>query len=79
MKEVLEFIIKSLVQNKDEVSVTEEINGRNSHFVVEVDAKELGAVIGKSGVIANSIRTVVQAVNPNHGRVSIKFNAKNAK
>lgn len=78
MKEVLEFIVKSLVQNKDVVTVTEQVQGKNTSFVVEVDAKELGAVIGKSGAIANSIRTVVQALNSNHGRVNIKFNAKNA-
>lgn len=73
MKEVLEFIVKSLVNNKDVVTVVEQTKGKNTNFVVTVDESDLGAVIGRAGAIANSIRTVVQALNPNHGRVGIKF------
>ena len=74
MKEVLEFIVKSLVQNKDVVKVEEQVKGKNTNYVVTVDEKDLGAVIGRAGAVANSIRTVVQALNTSHGRVGIKFN-----
>lgn len=74
MKEVLEFIVKSLVQNKDVVTVEEQVKGKNTNYVVTVDEKDLGAVIGRAGAVANSIRTVVQALNTSHGRVGIKFN-----
>ena len=76
MKEVLEFIVKSLVSNKEAVVVTEQERGKNINFVVEVDDKDVGSVIGRAGAIANSIRTVVQAVNPTRNRISIKFNGK---
>lgn len=73
MQEVLEFIVKNLVQNKDSVQITKQEHGKHTNFIVVVDEKDLGNVIGRAGAIANSIRTVVQALNPNHGRVSIKF------
>ncbi len=74
MKEVLEYIVKSLVNNKEVVAVEEQVKGKNTNFVVTVDEKDLGSVIGRAGAIANSIRTVVQALNTSHGRVGIKFN-----
>ncbi len=76
MKEVLEYIVKSLVSNKDAVVVTEQERGKNINFIVEVDDKDVGCVIGRAGVIANSIRTVVQAVNTTKSRINIKFNGK---
>ena len=61
MKEVLEAIAKSLVDNKDEVVVTEEINNDVIVLNLKVAQSDMGKVIGKQGRIAKAIRSVVKA------------------
>ena len=61
MKEVLELIAKSLVDNEDAVSVTE-VEGVDSVILeLRVAEGDMGKVIGKQGRIAKAIRTVVKA------------------
>jgi len=61
--ELTEFIVKSLVQEKEDVSVKEfESDTENTVLIqVMVNESDMGHVIGKGGKIANSIRTLVQA------------------
>lgn len=61
--ELTEFIIKSLVVNKDNVSVKEfESDEENTVLIqVLVDNEDMGRVIGKGGKLANAVRTLVQA------------------
>ncbi len=47
MKEVLELIIKNLVENKDAVSVSESMDKNITIFNVKVDSKDMGRVIEK--------------------------------
>ena len=77
MKEMLEYIVKGLVQNKDAVEIDFEDKGRTKIFKVKVDGKDLGSVIGRSGCIANAIRTVVKSVGGAKEKLIIKFDAKN--
>ena len=63
MKEVLEAIAKSLVDNKDEVVVTEEINNDVIVLNLKVAQSDMGKVIGKQGTIAKAIRSVVKAAS----------------
>ncbi len=74
MQEVLEYIVKNIVRNKDAVSIETNNHGKNTTYIVTLDSKDLGSVIGRQGVIANSIRNIVQALDKNHGHVNIKFN-----
>ena len=61
MKELVEFIAKSLVDNKDAVTVNE-IDGEQSIILeLTVAPEDMGKVIGKQGRIAKAIRTVVKA------------------
>ena len=55
MKEVLELIIKNLVENKDAVSVSESMDKNITIFNVKVDSKDMGRVIGKEGKGVNGI------------------------
>ena len=57
MKELVEIIAKALVDNPDEVVVTETEKDK----AIKVASSDMGKVIGKSGRIAKSIRTVVSA------------------
>ena len=61
MKELVEVIAKALVDNPDEVVVTEKTEGKNVTVELHVAASDMGKVIGKQGRIAKAIRTVVKA------------------
>ena len=61
MKELVEVIAKALVDNPDEVVVTETENGKNITIELHVAASDMGKVIGKQGRIAKAIRSVVKA------------------
>jgi predicted RNA-binding protein YlqC (UPF0109 family) len=61
MKELLEIIARSLVDNPDMVSVNQ-INGEQSIVLeLKVSPDDMGKVIGKQGRIAKAIRIVVRA------------------
>ena len=61
MKELVEVIAKSLVDNPDEVVVTEKESGKALVLELKVAASDMGKVIGKQGRIAKAIRSVVKA------------------
>lgn len=63
MKELVEVIAKALVDNPDEVVVTEKEDGRNITVELHVAASDMGKVIGKQGRIAKAIRSVVKAAS----------------
>ncbi|MDY6073442.1 MAG: KH domain-containing protein [Eubacteriales bacterium] len=61
MKEMVEFIAKSLVNDKDAVVVTE-LEGEDSIIItLSVAESDMGKVIGRQGRIAKSIRTIIKA------------------
>ena len=61
MKELVEVIAKSLVENPDEVIVTEKQAGKTTVVELKVAPGDMGKVIGKQGRIAKAIRAVVKA------------------
>lgn len=61
MKELVEIIAKSLVDNPNEVKVNEIINDNSVTIELKVAPEDMGKVIGKQGRIAKAIRTVVKA------------------
>ena len=63
MKELVEAIAKALVDNPDEVVVTEKGSGKNITVELHVAADDMGKVIGKQGRIAKAIRSVVKAAS----------------
>lgn len=74
MKEVLETIINTLVNDKASVKINQ-IDGEQSIiFEVKVAEADMGKIIGKQGVIAKSIRTIMKAVaSKENKRVTIEF------
>lgn len=74
MKEILETIIKSLVEDETKVVINEREDERGIIFEVTVAESDMGKVIGKQGRVAKSIRTVMKSVaGKEHKRVSIEF------
>ncbi len=63
MKELVEVIAKALVDNPDEVVVSETEKDKVIVIDLKVAQSDMGKVIGKSGRIAKSIRTVVSAAS----------------
>lgn len=63
MKELVEVIAKALVDNPDEVVVTEKEDGRNIVIELHVAQADMGKVIGKQGRIAKALRSVVKAAS----------------
>ena len=61
MKELVEVIAKALVDNPDEVVVTESQKVEDTLIELKVAPDDMGKVIGKQGRIAKAIRSVVKA------------------
>ncbi|GIM27827.1 UPF0109 protein [Clostridium polyendosporum] len=61
MKELVELIAKSLVDNPEAVQVKEVAGEQSLILELKVDPEDMGKVIGKQGRIAKAIRTVVKA------------------
>ena len=63
MKELVEVIAKALVDNPDEVFVTESEKEEEIVIELQVAPTDMGKVIGKQGRIAKAIRSVVKAAS----------------
>ena len=74
MKEILEVIIKNLVDNPDEVSINETTNAKSVCYEVKVAKNDMGKVIGKQGKMAKAIRSVIKAIAvKEHQKVTVEF------
>ncbi len=63
MKELIEYIAKALVDNPDEVEVSEVEGSRTSVLELKVAKEDLGKVIGKQGRSARAMRTILSAAS----------------
>lgn len=63
MKELVEVMAKALVDNPDEVVVTEHEEGDQIVIELKVAPSDMGKVIGRAGRIAKAIRAVVKAAS----------------
>jgi len=74
MKELLTYIVQNLVDNPDEVSVTERETASETVFEVRVADGDMGKVIGRQGRIVKEIRILMKAVAQRKGkRVSVEI------
>lgn len=68
MKELIETIARSLVDNPEEVQVIETENDTSVLLELRVAPDDMGKVIGKQGKIAKSIRTLTKAAAAKAGK-----------
>ena len=69
MKELLTYIVQSLVDHPDEVTVTERrSNGGETVFEVRVADGDMGKVIGRQGKIVKQIRILMRAIAQRKGK-----------
>jgi predicted RNA-binding protein YlqC (UPF0109 family) len=68
MREFIEYIVRSLVDDPSQVRVTE-IEGANTIiYELRVAPEDMGRVIGKGGRVANAMRTLLRVVAARQGR-----------
>lgn len=74
MKEVLELMIKNLVDDAEAVSI-KELNGEKSIvYEVKVSEDDMGKVIGKQGRVARAIRAIMKSIaSKENKKVTIEF------
>ncbi|MCY4107550.1 MAG: KH domain-containing protein [Chloroflexi bacterium] len=68
MDELIEFIARHLVTDRDAVRVTRRDRGRVTIYELEVDQRDMGRVIGRQGRMATAIRTVMRAAPIGQGK-----------
>ena len=68
MKELAEYIARSLVDNPDEVDVREFVSGRRVDLELSVAKDDMGRVIGKRGRVANAIRALLRVAADREGK-----------
>jgi len=74
MKELVEYLVKALVDKPDEVKVSQTEGEAVTIIEIRVASDDAGKVIGKEGRIANAIRTIVKAAGAkNQKRVTVEI------
>lgn len=74
MKEMLETMILSLIEDKEAMEITQRDSEKEISFEVKVASIDMGRVIGKQGRVAKAIRTMMKALaGKEHKKVMIEF------
>lgn len=68
MKELIEYMACSLVDDATQVAVTEYKRGSTINFKLHVAPEDMGRVIGRSGRVANAMRLLVNVAAARDGR-----------
>ena len=74
-QQFLEYVIKALVDNPDQVKISRTVDEMGVLLTLEVGAADMGKIIGRQGNTAKSIRTLLRVVGmKNNSRVNLKIN-----
>jgi hypothetical protein len=74
-QQFLEYLIKALVDNPNDVKISRTVDEMGVLMTLEVNAADMGKVIGRSGNTAKAIRTLLRVVGmKNNSRVNLKIN-----
>jgi len=68
MKELVEYIAKSLVDHPEQVRVEEIEGARSIIYELRVAPSDMGRVIGKNGRVANAVRSLLRVAGARSGR-----------
>lgn len=74
-QQFLEYVIKSLVDEPDQVKVNRTVDEMGVLLTLEVSAADMGKIIGRQGNTAKAVRTLLRVVGmKNNSRVNLKIN-----
>ena len=68
MKDLIEYIAKSLVDHPEEVQVRQSGGGSRVRIELSVSKDDMGRVIGKNGRVANAIRALLRILATKEGK-----------
>jgi hypothetical protein len=68
MKELIEYVARSLVDDPTQVRVSQRQKGESTEISLEVAKPDMGRVIGRSGRVANAIRILLQVAATRDGK-----------
>lgn len=71
MKELIEFVVKALVDDPATVEVTEVVGDKVTIFELRADKADIGKIIGKKGRTAGAIITILNAVSARQGKRAV--------
>jgi predicted RNA-binding protein YlqC (UPF0109 family) len=73
-QEFLEYVVKSLVNHKEDVQITRKVDEMGVLLSLKVHPEDMGQIIGKGGATVRAIRSLVRLVGAkNHARVNLKI------
>lgn len=73
MKELVEYVVRGLVEDPDRVAVTEIDQGHLTIYEIEVAPDDMGKIIGRQGRMINALRALVKASAVRRGvRVNVE-------
>jgi predicted RNA-binding protein YlqC (UPF0109 family) len=73
-QEFLEYVVKSLVNHKDDVKIERKVDEMGVLLSLKVHPDDMGQIIGKGGATVRAIRSLVRLVGAkNHARVNLKI------
>jgi predicted RNA-binding protein YlqC (UPF0109 family) len=74
-QEFLEYVVKALVENPDQVKVDRRVDEMGVLITLDVASADMGKIIGRDGATAKAIRTLLRVVGmKNNARVNLKIN-----
>src|SRR4051812_39168338 len=74
-QEFLEFVVKGLVEHPEDVKITRVVDEMGVLLTLDLNAEDMGKVIGRSGNAAKAFRTLLRVVGMKHkARVNLKIN-----
>ena len=73
MKDLVAYIAGALVNDKNALTITEDLDGKQRVITIKAENGEIGKLIGKQGNIANSIRTIMKAASDPNERVILNI------
>ncbi len=71
MKELIEFIVKALVDDPSSIDITEVVGDKITIYELRAAKSDIGKVIGKRGRTAGAIRTILNAVSARQGKRAV--------
>ncbi|MBI4123219.1 MAG: KH domain-containing protein [Parcubacteria group bacterium] len=73
-QELLEYVVKALVDHPDEVKIERKIDEMGVLLTLKVHPDDMGQIIGREGSTARAIRTLMRIIGlKNHARVNLKI------
>jgi predicted RNA-binding protein YlqC (UPF0109 family) len=72
MKHFLDFVVRSLVDNPDDVQITEVLREGETTYRVSLHPSDVGLVIGKGGRTISSIRSLINAATKGSDHLAVE-------